>query len=84
MNILPEELKLLALQDFQKKYPAVTSGDLQTFVLGYQAAEKDITDFQKVPCDWCKPGAVYSKEKDYPFSYCGNCGRKIIITVGLK
>lgn len=30
----------IALKEFKKKYPSVTSADLQTFILGYQAAEE--------------------------------------------
>jgi len=30
-----------ALREFQKKYPSVTSGDLQTFILGWQAAQSN-------------------------------------------
>ena len=30
-----------ALREFQKKYPSVTSGDLQTFILGLQAAQSN-------------------------------------------
>ena len=30
-----------ALNDFKSKYPNVTSGDLQSFVLGYQAATQN-------------------------------------------
>jgi len=30
-----------ALLEFQKKYPSVTSGDLQTFILGWQAAQSN-------------------------------------------
>ncbi len=28
------------LEDFKKQYPQITSGDLQTFVLGFEAARK--------------------------------------------
>jgi hypothetical protein len=31
---------LKALQEFRNKYPAITSADMQTFILGWQAAEK--------------------------------------------
>ena len=30
-----------ALREFQKKYPSVTSGDLQTFILGWQEAQSN-------------------------------------------
>jgi hypothetical protein len=30
-----------ALREFQKKYPSVTSGDLQTFILGWHAAQSN-------------------------------------------
>ena len=36
-----------ALEDFQKQYPMTTSGDLQAFVLGYQAATKDAAETVK-------------------------------------
>jgi hypothetical protein len=29
-----------ALKDFKNKYPTITSADMQTFILGWQAAEK--------------------------------------------
>ena len=29
-----------ALQKFRKKYPTITSADMQTFILGWQAAER--------------------------------------------
>ena len=31
---------LKALNAFQKQYPSITSGDMQTFVLGFNAAEE--------------------------------------------
>jgi len=31
-----------ALEEFRKKYPSITSADMQTFILGWQAAEKYI------------------------------------------
>jgi hypothetical protein len=31
-----------ALQDFRKHYPSITSADIQTFILGWEAAEKSI------------------------------------------
>lgn len=33
----------LALKDFRKQYPSVTSADLQTFTLGFQACLEKIT-----------------------------------------
>ena len=35
-----ENLKAKALEDFRKKYPTVTSGDLQTFILGLEEGIK--------------------------------------------
>jgi hypothetical protein len=31
-----------ALQDFKTKYPNITSADLQTFIIGWQEAEKTV------------------------------------------
>ncbi len=41
-----EQLRI-ALREFQKQYPSVTSGDLQTFTLGWQTAIESLsgTDF---------------------------------------
>lgn len=33
----------IALLEFKEKYPNITSADLQTFVLGWQAAEKSFS-----------------------------------------
>jgi len=35
-----------ALEAFRTQYPTVTSGDLQAFVLGWQAAEKHYKSIQ--------------------------------------
>ncbi|MDD4157683.1 MAG: hypothetical protein PHY08_14050 [Candidatus Cloacimonetes bacterium] len=40
--MINEKLSAKALSEFQKQYPSVTSTDLQTFVLGWLAAEKAI------------------------------------------
>jgi len=37
-----EKASAKALNEFQKQYSSVTSGDLQTFILGWMAAEKAI------------------------------------------
>ncbi len=39
---LSESLKI-----FQKQYPSITSADLQTFILGYNACEKDVLNSDK-------------------------------------
>ena len=36
-----EEKLLIALQDFKTKYPDITSADLQTFIIGWNAAIKN-------------------------------------------
>lgn len=39
-NITNGEELSKALEKFRKQYPAITSADMQTFILGWQAAEK--------------------------------------------
>jgi hypothetical protein len=42
MNELVKKMALDALENFQRRYPASTSGDLQTFAFGYETAVKDV------------------------------------------
>jgi hypothetical protein len=43
---------IIALQDFKKKYPSITSADMQTFIIGWQEAIKNC--IVKGNCDTCK------------------------------
>lgn len=36
------EKLLKALEEFKTKYPTITSGDLQTFIIGWQESEKTL------------------------------------------
>ena len=42
MNRSTEEKLLRAIEDFKKKYPESTSGDLQTFIIGWREAMNEI------------------------------------------
>ena len=42
--MLKEKELSKALYDFKKKYPSITSADLQTFIIGWQAALNTIED----------------------------------------
>ena len=60
-----EEKLSKALQDFKTKYPSITSGDLQTFIIGWQEAVKNCfipdvsncthenTSFKHIRCNVC-------------------------------
>ena len=40
-----------ALNIFRKQYPSITSADLQTFILGWEACQKMIIENQLIPKD---------------------------------
>lgn len=40
LSTLSSNKGLEALQDFKRKYPNVNSGDLQSFILGFEAARQ--------------------------------------------
>lgn len=42
-----------ALHEFQNTYPSVTSADLQTFILGWNAAEKELTKEMRTALSAC-------------------------------
>lgn len=47
MDARQKELSLNSLNLFQRQYPQSTSGDLQAFVLGYDACLKDLETIKK-------------------------------------
>jgi len=50
-----EDRLLKALNDFKEKYPNVTSADLQTFIIGWNEASKDlfISEQRELLIDFC-------------------------------
>lgn len=59
-----------AVEKFRKQYPTTTSADLQSFSLGFQAAEKSISEdimksldcFKQIPEGYRSPGDIMNEK----------------------
>lgn len=65
-----------ALEEFRKKYPFVTSGDLQTFILGFRAAVEGIKTAYVISDGVGKVEAVCLTEKG-AIEYVGENNRQM-------